>query len=322
MATIASARYLGSRMEYVVQDEGIGFLLSRPISDPRLKVGDRVTLHIDPADLILVSRKAPMSDPLAARAALASDLARRAGQLALEFYRMRDALEVETKNGELDLVSRADRAVEEMIRADITAQFPDDAILGEEGGAAQGTSGLTWVIDPIDGTVPFLMGLPHWCVVITVTQGEDTLIGVIDVPLAEEQFMARAGAGFTINGTPFHIDDSRRIDQCLVAVGASDRNAPEPSAGIILALMQAGGMFYRNGSGANMLACVAAGRLGGYVEDAMNPWDSLAGLLMIREAGGITHPYRADASLGLCMGAAPAVWPALRDIVRRQGIAV
>lgn len=259
-----------------------------------------------------------MTDPITARATLASDLARRAGQLALEYYHNRAALEVETKNSELDLVSIADRAVEDMIRAEITANFPDDAILGEEGGAAAGKSGLTWVIDPIDGTVPFLMGLPHWCVVITLIEGAETLVGVIDVPIPGEQFVARAGQGLTIDGVLHRMDTTRRIDQCLIAVGASDRTTPEPAAGIILGLMQAGGMFYRNGSGANMLACVAAGRLGGYVEAGMNPWDSLAGLLMIREAGGVTHPYPADATLGLCMGAAPGVWDALHDIVTAQ----
>ncbi|WP_224814173.1 inositol monophosphatase family protein [Hasllibacter sp. MH4015] len=261
-----------------------------------------------------------MTDPIDARAALALDLARRAGQLALDYFRNRDTLEVETKNGELDLVSIADRAVEDMIRAEISDYFPDDAILGEEGGAEAGESGLTWVIDPIDGTVPFLMGLPHWCVVITLIGGDETLLGVIDVPIPGEQFVARAGRGFTINGTTFRMDADRRIDQSLVAIGASDRTNPDPSAAIILGLMQAGGMFYRNGSGANMLACVAAGRLGGYVEDAMNPWDSLAGLLMIREAGGVTHPYPASAKLGLCMGASPAVWDPLREIVAGAGM--
>lgn len=258
-----------------------------------------------------------MHDPIASRAALASDLARRAGQMALAFYRSRTDLVVETKTGEMDLVTRADRAVEDLIRAEIAAAFPDDAILGEEGGAVAGTSGLTWVIDPIDGTVPFVMGLPHWCVVITLIQGQQTLLGVIDVPLADEHFIARAGQGFTLNGVASTLDPARRIDQSLVAIGASDRTGAEAAAGIVRGVMQAGGMFYRNGSGANMLANVAAGRLGGYVEDAMNPWDSLAGLLMIREARGITHPYPADAALGLCLGAAPGVWDALRDIVTR-----
>lgn len=259
-----------------------------------------------------------MTDPITARAALASSLAQNAGQVALEYFRDRSTLAVETKNGEMDFVTIADRAVEKMIGAEIAAHFPDDAILGEEGGATAGKSGFTWVIDPIDGTVPFLMGLPHWCVVITVIQGAETQVGVIDVPMANEQFMARKGQGFTINGAPFRMDASRRIDQCPIAVGGSTRSAPEPVVAMIQGIMQAGSMFYRNGSGANMLASVAAGRLGGYVEAEMNPWDSLAGLLMIQEAGGVTHPYPADAALGLCLGAAPGVWDALRDIVAAQ----
>jgi myo-inositol-1(or 4)-monophosphatase len=259
-----------------------------------------------------------MTDPIAARAALASDLARRAGQIALDFYRNRASLVVETKNGELDLVSIADRAVEEMIRGEIARAFPDDAILGEEGGAEAGKSGLTWVIDPIDGTVPFLMGLPHWCVVIALVEGPETILGVIDVPVTGEHFAARAGHGVTLDGVRLSLDPAKRIDQGLVAVGASDRSDPGPISGIIRRLMEAGGMYYRNGSGANMLACVAAGRLAGYVEPAMNPWDSVAGLLMIREAGGVTHPYPADARLGLAMGAAPGVWGALEAIVSAE----
>lgn len=255
-----------------------------------------------------------MTDTLASRAALASTLARRAGGVALDYYRNRAGLEIETKNGEMDLVSIADRAVEDLIRAGIREAFPDDAILGEEGGHALGRSGLTWVIDPIDGTVPFLMGLPHWCVVIAVTEGPETHLAVTDVPVIGEHFAARAGHGVTLDGVPLRLDASRGIGQSLVAVGASDRTDPAPVAAIIGSLMGKGGMFYRNGSGANMLACVAAGRLGGYLEPGMNPWDSLAGLLMIREAGGVTHPYPANARLGLAMGAAPGVWDDLHAI--------
>jgi myo-inositol-1(or 4)-monophosphatase len=259
-----------------------------------------------------------MTDPIAARAALASDLARRAGQVALGYFRNRAELEIETKNGELDLVSIADRAVEDMIRAEISRAFPDDGILGKEGGASPGTSGLTWVIDPIDGTVPFLMGLPHWCVVIALVEGPETILGVTDVPVTGEHFAARAGHGATLDGVPLRLDAEKRIDQGLVAVGASERCPPRIASGIIGRLMENDGMYYRNGSGANMLACVAAGRLAAFVEPAMNPWDSLAGLLMIREAGGVTHPYPADARLGLCMGASPGVWDALADIVSAE----
>ncbi len=257
-------------------------------------------------------------DFIAARAAFASDLARRAGQVALDYYRNRASLEIETKAGALDLVSIADRAVEDLIRAEIAARYPDDAILGEEGGAAAGRSGLTWVIDPIDGTVPFLSGLPHWCVVLTLVEGAETLVGVIDVPVTSEHFTARAGHGAALDGVPLRLDPARRIDQVMIAVGVSDRCAPGPVVGIIRRLLDAGSVFYRNGSGANMLACVAAGKIGAFVEPAMNPWDSLAGLLMIREAGGVTHPYPADARLGLVLGAAPGVWDDLSAMVAAE----
>lgn len=259
-----------------------------------------------------------MTDALSARAEFASGLARRAGQIALDYFRNRASLEIETKNGELDLVSIADRAVEDMIRAEIAAAFPKDAILGEEGGATAGASGLTWVIDPIDGTVPFLMGLPHWCVVLAVTEADQTHLAVTDVPVTGEHFTARAGHGAMLDGVRLSLDGGKRIDQGLIAVGASDRCEVGPTVGILRRILEAKGMFYRNGSGANMLACVAAGRLAGYVEPAMNPWDSLAGLLMIREAGGVILPYPADARLGLTMGAAPGVWDDLLAIVEAE----
>ena len=259
-----------------------------------------------------------MTDPVAARAAFASDLAHRAGELALHHFRNRATLKVETKAGALDLVSVADRAVEDMIRAEIARAFPDDAILGEEGGAAPGRSGLTWIIDPIDGTVPFLMGLPHWCVVIALAEGPETLAGAIDVPVTGERFAARAGHGATLDGARLRLDADRRIDQFPIGVGASERADPAAIAGIVRRLMEAGSVFYRNGSGANMLASVAAGRLGGFVEPAMNPWDSVAGLLMIREAGGIAQPFPADARLGLSLAAAPGVWEALHRIAAEE----
>lgn len=259
-----------------------------------------------------------MTDPIATRAAFASDVARKAGQVALDYFRNRAQLEIKTKSGELDLVSVADLAVEEMIRAEISRAFPEDGILGEEGGAEPGKCGLTWLIDPIDGTVPFLMGLPHWCVVIALVDGPETILGVTDIPVTGEHFAARAGHGATLNGVPLRLDGAKRIDQGLVAVGASERCNPAAVSGIIRQLMEKGSIFYRNGSGANMLASVAAGRLAAFVEPSMNPWDSLAGLLMIREAGGIVHPYPADARLGLCMGASPGVWDALSAIVSAE----
>lgn len=258
-----------------------------------------------------------MTDPIAAREELASSLAQRAGQRALDYYANRDSLEIETKASALDLVSIADRAVEDMIRAEIGAVFPEDAILGEEGGAAEGSSGYTWIIDPIDGTVPFLMGLPHWCVVIAVAQGPDTLVGVIDVPCIGEHFTARKGHGARLNGALLTLDPVRRINQVLVAIGANDKAERAVVTSLMDGLLDRGGMFYRNGSGANMLANVAAGRLGGYVEPIMNSWDAVAGLLMIEEAGGVIGPFAADQAPGPVMAAAPGVWDDLEAIARQ-----
>ncbi|MEM6381341.1 MAG: inositol monophosphatase family protein [Pseudomonadota bacterium] len=259
-----------------------------------------------------------MTDPVAAREQLASALAKRAGQLALDYYSNRDSLEIETKASALDLVSIADRAVEDLIRDGIKAAFPDDGIVGEEGGAASGSSGYTWIIDPIDGTVPFLMGLPHWCVVIAVAKGSETLVGIIEVPCIGEHFAARKGQGARLNSSPLKLDPSKRINQVLVAVGANDRADRAVVTSIMDGLLASGGMFYRNGSGANMLANVAAGRLGGYIEPEMNSWDAVAGLLMIDEAGGVIQPFAADQAPGPVLGAAPGVWNDLEAIAIRS----
>ncbi|BDA84332.1 inositol monophosphatase [Aureimonas sp. SA4125] len=256
-----------------------------------------------------------MTDPVAARLALAETVAAEAGALATRFFEDRDALVVEAKASPQDIVSRADREVEDLIRARILSAFPEDGVLGEEGGMQPGKSGYTWVLDPIDGTSPFLAGLPHWCVVIAVQQGDETVVGVIAHPSAGEMFTARREHGAYLNGQRLGPRRDLRIDNSLVAIGASHRTAPAHVAGVIGALMERGGIFYRNGSGAIMIAAVAAGRLGGYYEPHMNPWDCLAGLLMVREAGGRTLPFPAGADGGPVMATAPAVWEPLTTIV-------
>jgi len=257
-------------------------------------------------------------DPIAARLALAQTAARAAGAHALALFRDRASLTIETKHDALDMVSRADREAEEIIRAHVTAAFPNDGFLGEEGGAQPGSSGLTWVMDPIDGTVPFVSGLAHWCVAIAIQGPERTEAGAIFQPLMDEMFTARHGAGAWLNGSRLSLAAETRLTNSLTGIGASHRTTPAHVAEAIRRLMGAGGMFYRNGSGALMLAAVAAGRLGGYYEPHMHPWDCLAGLLMVREAGGRTHPFPAGAALeqgGRVLGAAPGVWDALNGLL-------
>lgn len=256
-----------------------------------------------------------MTDPLRARFDLACDAATRGGALALRYFHDRDQLVIEAKATPQDIVSRADREVEDLIRAAITTAFPDDAILGEEGGETPGTTGYQWVIDPIDGTSPYLAGLPHWCVVIALVRDGRVVAGVTVHPLSGDVYTAIRGQGAWLNGQPMACSRDHRIANSLVAIGASHRTDPQHVADVIVALMGQGGIFYRNGSGALMLAQVASGRLGGYYEPHMNPWDCLAGALMITEAGGRALPVATAATGGPVLAAAPGVFDALRAVV-------
>ena len=249
----------------------------------------------------------------AARHALACTLAREAGALALSFFADRSALTVETKDTPQDVVSRADRAVEDLIRARIAEAFPEDAILGEEGGASPGQTGFGWVIDPIDGTMPFLSGLPHWCVAIAITHAGDTVAAATFAPVMDTLWEARAGAGARRDGVALSLTEGPGLTARMTAIGASHRTDPAHVAAVIAALMEAGGIFYRNGSGAMMLAQVAEGALAGYYEPHMHPWDALGGLLLVSEAGGRTLPFPTGG--GRVLAAAPAGFAPLCRIV-------
>jgi myo-inositol-1(or 4)-monophosphatase len=249
------------------------------------------------------------------RLAVAASLAREAGAVALRFYRNLEALEIESK-GPQDIVSAADRAVEDLVRARLTAFFPGDRILGEEGGlVGEGQDG-TWVVDPIDGTWCFLNGIGAWCVSLAYVRDGKTEIGAIYDPNAHELFTARAGGGAMLDGRPIHVADVTSLTQGTVSVGHSNRIPPTAAVAAIDRLLQAGGMFHRHGSGALALAWTACGRLIGYVEPHMNSWDALAGLLLIAEAGGYTNDFLADD--GLMRGNAVLGCPmGLRDALRR-----
>lgn len=162
-----------------------------------------------------------------------------------------------------------------------------------------------------------MSGLPHWCVAIAIQSEHDTEAGVVFHPMMDEMFTARRGAGAALNGVALRIKDSIRLSNSLTGIGASHRTSPDHISDICKKLMAQGGMFYRNGSGALMLAAVAAGRLGGYYEPHMHPWDCLAGLLLVREAGGRTLPMPSGATLaegGIVLAAAPEVWQKLATL--------
>jgi len=258
-----------------------------------------------------------MTDPIAARHALACTLARAAGAHAHALFDARATLAIEAKASSQDVVSRADRELEAMIRDRIAAEFPADGILGEEDAPKRGTSGFTCVIDPIDGTMPFLSGLPHWCVAIAVVDADHIQAAATFAPVYGMLYHAIRGGGAFRDDERLTLRDDLALTGALTAVGASDRVSPDLAATLVARLMTAGGMFYRNGSGALMLAQVASGHLAGYIEPHMNAWDCLGGLLMVAEAGG-----RAEVDLpgmlargGPVLAAAPAAHDALSGVV-------
>lgn len=246
----------------------------------------------------------------------AETLARKAGELGMDYFRKLDTLTI-TQKGHQDMVSEADRNVETLIRKELAANFPDDGILGEEHGMEEGTSGYTWVTDPIDGTANFVAGIPQWCVIIACVHQGQVIVGVIHDPVSNETFKAAAGHGAFLNDKPIKVSKSESLSNGSVGVGFNGRTAITDAINAVGALVSKGGVFFRNASGGLMLAYAASGRLIGYVESHMNAWDCLAGMLITREAGG--EVLEQDINHALYHGArvvvgAPGVFDDLKEI--------
>ncbi len=262
-----------------------------------------------------------MTDDIAKRYAAAQAIARDAGALGLTYFNSFDTLQITSKSHQ-DFVSEADQNVEKRVRAAIAKAFPDDAIVGEEDAPTTGTSGFTWVIDPIDGTTNFIHGIPQWCVAIAIVQNGQTVAGVIHDPVHDECNHAMRGHGAFCNAKPIHTLTDRPLTNGSLGVGFSGRTR---ASGNVITLMdlivKAGGVFWRNGSGALSLAYVAQGKLLGYVEEHMNAWDCLAGQLMIAEAGGKVEVQNADEMIkngGRVVVATAELFDEVKDLADRS----
>ena len=228
----------------------------------------------------------------------ARQLVQKVGSIALDFYLNRNKLEIECKKGESqDLVSIADKSVENEIKSALKQHFPQDGFLGEESGADSLEREFCWVVDPIDGTSPFLYGLHAWCISIAVLRNKEVVAGVVFDPLHNELFHAALGCGAFLNEQPIKTASATSVKEGLAGVGMSHRVQPDTFIPLLQRLLSDGGMFIRNGSGALMLSYVAAGRLIGYFEPHINAWDTLAGMMLIKEAGGVTNNFLANDGL-------------------------
>ncbi len=212
--------------------------------------------------------------------------ARAAGQIILRYMNRLDSLEVIEKQ-RLDYVSEVDRMAEAEIIRELKRAFPRDAFLAEESGAA-GKSRNVWVIDPLDGTHNYLRGLPHFCVSIALLENGEPTLGVIYDPLRDELYTADKGNGAYLNDRRLRVGKRDGIGGALLATGFPYRQRRHLEAQLAMtrALLAEAEDFRRSGSAALDLAYVASGRLDGYYEIGLKPWDMAAGCVLVREAGG------------------------------------
>jgi len=220
---------------------------------------------------------------------VAQEAARMAGALLRERFEAGREAHVSSKSSPTDPVSDADLASQRAIRELLERRRPDDGLLAEEEGAREtGSSGLRWVVDPLDGTVNFLYGIPQWCVSIAVSDDLGTLAGVVHDPLAQETFTAVRGGPSARNGIELasRADDRLPLEQALIATGfAYDAPTREAQGKIVARLLPAVRDIRRFGSCALDLAHTAAGRFDGFYEHDREPWDTAAGVLICRGVG-------------------------------------
>jgi myo-inositol-1(or 4)-monophosphatase len=238
--------------------------------------------------------EAPATDELAA---LAEAAAREAGALLRDaFAHVGDGtLQASTKTSPSDLVSEADVAAERRIREHLLAARPGDGFVGEEGGSHDGDSGVRWVVDPLDGTTNFLLGVPHWGVSVGCEDGDGALAGVVYDALRDELWAATRDGPATLDGAALEAPPERDGTAAVVATGFSaDASIRALQAETVLRLLPHVGDLRRLGSAALDLAWTAAGRFDAYYERGVKPWDVAAGALVCARAG--LEVWRLDAA--------------------------
>ncbi|MBX0300739.1 inositol monophosphatase [Cryobacterium sp. 1639] len=254
--------------------------------------------------------------------ALAQQTAIAAGELA--HRRRAEGVQIAaSKSSPEDVVTLADRETEALIRGLIADARPNDGFHGEESSATAGTSGLTWVVDPIDGTVNYLYGIPLYAVSIAVVEGDadpatwTALAGAVKNPAIDELFSARAGGGAELNGRSLAVQSGVPLSLALFGTGFSyDSVRRSRQAQVLHGLIHQVRDIRRMGAASLDLCAVAAGRLDLYYERGLNPWDHAAGALVATEAGAKVGAFGDDREgISLLIAAAPDLYAAAEPIL-------
>jgi myo-inositol-1(or 4)-monophosphatase len=247
------------------------------------------------------------ADDLDAREKAAIDIAREAGAVAQAVFSSPEAPRFEMK-GPQDFLTVTDAAVETLIRSRLAKLFPHDSFLGEESGGEIGND--IWVVDPIDGTANFARRIPHYCISIAFVSGGQVQLGAIYDPAHDELYLARRGHGATRNGVRIAVSVTEAVTAACIELGWSTRISNAVYLAVFGKILESGANVRRSASGALALAYVADGRSDAYAELHMNPWDCLAGLLIVEEAGGRVCRFLESGGLsagGGVLAAAPGV---------------
>lgn len=251
--------------------------------------------------------------------ALATDIAAQAAVVVARYAAERTYI-VETKSSPTDLVTEADRETEDLIVRRILEARPDDGLLGEEGANRAGSSGVRWVIDPIDGTTNFVYGVPAYSVSIGVEREGSVVAGVVNDVALGQAYTASLGGGAHLNGRSITVSSKTDLSTSLMGIGfAYDPLRREAQARFYDGVMADIRDVRRMGSAALDLCRVACGQLDGYFEFQLNPWDVAAGGLIVREAGGVTMGFHGHTfEEGWVLATNQALAAPLKDVLDRN----
>jgi myo-inositol-1(or 4)-monophosphatase len=229
--------------------------------------------------------------------------------------------EVSTKSSPTDVVTEADRASERLVVDALRAARPDDAVVAEEGGARAGTSGVTWVLDPLDGTTNYLFRIPAYAVSLAAQVRGEAVAAVVLDPSRGEEFTALRGRGSWCNGVALRASRQDDLSRALVGTGFSyDAERRRRQAVVLAQVLPAVRDIRRVGSAALDLCWVACGRLDAYYEKGLGPWDHAAGELVAREAGARTGDLDGGpVSTEFALACSPALHDELAALLERAG---